>query len=68
MAKAVAITQKTPGHAAMESALNTAQLVYDFMYGTPERTRLTMIFSLGLLVVGLAMDASRTATYFAYCM
>ncbi|NBO18492.1 MAG: hypothetical protein EBV03_04550 [Proteobacteria bacterium] len=68
MAKAVAIAQQTPGGAAIESALNTARLVYDFMYGTPERSRYTMIFCLGMIAVGLALDASRTATYFAYCM
>jgi hypothetical protein len=56
MAKAVAIAQ-TPGNAAVESALNTAKLVYDFMYGTPERSRYTMIFCLGMIAVGLAMDA-----------
>lgn len=49
---AIALKYQHPFAAAAESANNTLQLVLNFMYGTPERVRITMAFSLALAALG----------------
>lgn len=55
-AKAIAIVH--PFHAALESAQNSANFILDFMYGTPERTRMTVIFACALAVLGFILQST----------
>lgn len=67
MSKAISITQKEPTSLAIESAVNSAKAVYEFMYGTAERTKLTMYFAFGMLAVAAALDVTSN-TVLNYCM
>jgi hypothetical protein len=46
--------------------VNTAKLVQDFMYGTPERARYTTAFGIGVVVLGMALQ-SVLPTFANYC-
>lgn len=63
MAKAIAIAmpQESFFHAALASIKNSAWLVLEFMYGTPERTRFTLAFAFALTVLGMAMSTADVA-------
>ena len=62
-AKAIAIAiEQNPFTLAIASFTDTVRLVVDFMYGTPDRTRLTCLFALGLAILGGMLDASAAAT------
>lgn len=63
---AVAI-QENPFKAAVESAANFFHLVIDFMYGTPERTRITYMFAIGLGILGVAMSTGETVAALQAC-
>ncbi len=52
---AISLTQH-PLHAALRSAKNCFALAVDFMYGTPERARLTFWFAVALAALGCAMS------------
>jgi hypothetical protein len=58
---AIAVDQQNPLKAAMDSAVNTAKLISDFMYGTEQRARFTTLFAIGLGVAGMAMSKSSMA-------
>ncbi|MBY0407033.1 MAG: hypothetical protein K2Q01_05025 [Rickettsiales bacterium] len=66
MPKAIAIAKEDSLKAAIESAVNTAKLVQDFMYGTPERARYTTAFALGVVGLGMFMQ-SLIPTISNYC-
>lgn len=42
----------------VSSAANFSALAADFMYGTPKRTKATMIFALALLALAAALPSS----------
>ncbi len=58
--KAIAIKHNQPFSLAVTSAKNATALLVNFMYGTPERTNITLLFALGLALIGGLMfnDAS----------
>lgn len=66
MTRAVAITHQDSLKAAIDSAVNSAKLVTDFMYGTPERTRMTALFSVGLFALATFMSSAHIALL-SYC-
>ncbi|MGE0754220.1 MAG: hypothetical protein AB7L92_03570 [Alphaproteobacteria bacterium] len=53
--KAIAIKYNNPLSAAAISFKNMALLLADFMYGTPERVRMTYIFACALALLGATM-------------
>lgn len=53
---AVAVRQKSPFGLALQSLHASAGRLVDFMYGTPGRSRVTLIFALALLAYGLALQ------------
>lgn len=57
-AKAIAITarQESPLVLAMLSLGNAGAWLVDFMYGTPGRTKLTLIFACALALLGAALS------------
>jgi hypothetical protein len=57
-AVAIAATQTNPFKAAMESARNCGQWVVNFMYGTPDRVRITYAFACALLVLAYSITGS----------
>ncbi len=65
MTRAVAITQQDSVKAAIDSAVNSVKAVNDFMYGTPERARMTSFFALGLAALGAFLQASHSLM--GYC-
>lgn len=66
MTRAIAITQQDSLKAAIDSAVNTAKLINDFMYGTPERAKLTTLFALGVAAVGAFLQSAHPAIL-TYC-
>lgn len=50
--QAIAITATNPFSAAAKSFKNMLALTADFMYGTPERVRITYAFAFGLALLG----------------
>jgi hypothetical protein len=55
-----AVLKPTPQNAlllAAYSAANFGALMLNLMYGTPERTRLTLVFCAALLMLGYSMSA-----------
>lgn len=69
MSKAVAAVaiQENPFRAAALSAANFSVLVIDFMYGTPERSRLTYMFAIGLGILGFALGAGENIAALQAC-
>lgn len=67
MAKAIAITARNPLGAAVHSARNFSHLVVDYMYGTPERTHVTMVFALAMAVLGVVLNAVHTEAIMNAC-
>jgi hypothetical protein len=69
MSKAIAVVaiQENPYKAAVESAANFFHLVIDFMYGTPERSRFTYMFAIGLGILGVALSASEGVAALQAC-
>ena len=65
--KVIAIQQHHPFLLAARSAQNAFHLLIDFMYGTPERTKGTFLFALGLALLGGLMfnnaSANQVCTY-----
>ena len=57
-ARAIAIVYDNPFSLALDSAGNFIQAVFDFMYGTPARSRVTFLFAAGLMCLGLVMKQS----------
>ena len=49
---AIAVKRENAFSAAADSARNACLFMVEFMYGTPERTRVTMLFALGLAFLG----------------
>ncbi len=66
MARAVAITKQDSVKAAIDSAVNTAKLVNDFMYGTPARAKLTTAFALAMGAAGVFFHSVHPAIL-SYC-
>lgn len=60
-AKALAIQNQSFGPAA-KSAVNTIHKIIDFMYGTEERVKVTYVFSLALIVLGMFMNNSNASS------
>jgi len=56
-----------PFKALVDSTLNMSELVFDFMYGTPERARFTYAFAIGLSLLGLGMDHAQTMASLRDC-
>ena len=56
-----------PFKALVESTANTAALVFDFMYGTPERCKITYIFAIGMSLLGLGMESSQAVASMQDC-
>jgi hypothetical protein len=52
---AIAKVRVSAFRAALDSAKETFQLIADFMYGTPQRTRLTLAFAAALALLGCAL-------------
>jgi|GEM_PF-5760934 len=69
MSKAIAVVaiQENPFKAALSSAANFSELVIDFMYGTPERTRFTYMFACGLGILGVALSAGESVAALQAC-
>ena len=65
MTRAVAIQHQDSVKAAIDSAINAVKSVNDFMYGTPERVRMTTYFALALAAVGGFIQA--THSLMGYC-
>ncbi len=51
---------ENPFKALVESARNLGVLVFDFMYGTPERSKMTYAFAISLSLMGFAIESSQT--------
>lgn len=51
---------QNPFKALVESARNLGVLVFDFMYGTPERSKMTYAFAISLSLMGFAIESSQT--------
>ncbi len=49
---ALAIRETNPFVAALSSMKNMTYLLVDFMYGTPERVKVTLVFALALAALG----------------
>lgn len=67
MAIAIAVTQQDSLKAAIDSAMNTARLVQDFMYGTPARARLTTAFALAMAGAGMLLESMTTPAFLTVC-
>lgn len=67
MTKAIAITKPTAFKATIDSAVNSAVFMADFMYGTKQRADYTICFALGLVVLGMALQHT-TNTVLPYCL
>jgi hypothetical protein len=55
-AVAIAMVQENPFALALDSARNAFQLAGDLMYGTPQRTRLTMMLASALMLLGASLQ------------
>ncbi|MCE2926874.1 MAG: hypothetical protein LW823_04425 [Rickettsiales bacterium] len=51
---------------ALDSARNAALKLVDFMYGNPDRVKITMAFAFALLLMGLSV-AQQGAHHMAAC-
>ncbi len=56
--RAIAIHRPHPLVKATHSAKEAFGLLLDLMYGTPERTRITLAVSFGLIVLGYIITAT----------
>lgn len=65
MTRAVAIAQEDSVKVAIDSAINSAKALADFMYGTPERSRMTVVFALGMVALGNFISLSHSLM--GYC-
>lgn len=63
-ARAIAIFHDNAFALAFASATNTSRLLADFMYGTPERVKMTYIFAIGLAVLGGMLSSAAQASQF----
>jgi hypothetical protein len=57
-ARVVAVVREHPFQAAVDSLRNALELIVDFMYGTPERARITVTFACMLAVLGFILQAT----------
>jgi len=67
---AVAVTADSsdkPFRALAESAVNISALVFEFMYGTSERCKITYIFAIGLCLLGLGLEHAQNMASLQDC-
>jgi hypothetical protein len=57
-AVAIAVTQNNPFKVALESAKNCGLWLTNFMYGTPDRVRITYAFAFALLALAYSITGS----------
>ena len=68
VAVAIRVHQNTnPFKALVESTANIGSLVFDFMYGTPERCKMTYAFAIGFTILGFALQATEAAAIANNC-